>query len=144
MSKTPTTKKPSRQPGPAFVLHKQQRDGSELVFLGNLRVLITKHEDGWLAQGLEADYAIDGATLDEVKTRFEEGLSLTVQSHLRVYKHAKNVMTVAPQAVWDKFFAVVPPDVQHKSTLITVRVVPSGQRSVLPFDRIIYAQVHAA
>jgi hypothetical protein len=114
------------------------------VFLGNLRVLITKHEDGWLAQGLEADYAIDGATVDEVKRRFEQGLALTVQSHLRVYKHAKHVMTVAPQQVWDKFFAVVPPDMQHRSNLITVRVVPTDKHHVLPFDRIIYAQVHAA
>lgn len=132
MAKAPPHKKPSGSRQPAFVLHRQSTDGSESVYLGNLRVLITKHEDGWLAQGLEADYAIDGATLDEVKQRFEQGLGLTVQSHLRVYKHAKNVLTVAPQTVWDKFFAVVPPDVQHKSNLITVHVVPKRSIACFP------------
>lgn len=126
------------------MLHRQHKDGAEYVYLGNLRVLITKHEDGWLAQGLEVDYSIDGATADEVKRRFEEGLSRTVEAHLRIYKHARQVMTIAPQSIWDKFFAAVPPDLQHSSGLITVRVVPSSKHRVIPFDRIIYAQVAAA
>ena len=40
------------------------------------------------AGGLEIDYAIDGATVQvqEAIVRFEEGPTLTVNSHLRVHK----------------------------------------------------------
>jgi hypothetical protein len=134
MANTP----PSSTPG-IRAIHATSREGANLVFLGNLRVLITKHEDGWIAQGLEIDYAIDGATVDEVKARFEDGLTLTVRSHLRVHNGIKQLFKNAPQEYWDKFYAVVPPDQQHEAT-VTVHTLPRELQSALSFDQIIYAR----
>lgn len=102
----------------------------------NLHVLLTRDEHGWLAQGLEIDYAIDGDSVDDVKARFEAGLTLTIQSHLRVYGDVRTLLRIAPQPIWDKFYAAVPPDVQHKQALLTVQS--------LPFDRIVYVQSEPA
>jgi hypothetical protein len=108
-------------------------------------VLITKHEDGWVAQGLEIDYAIDGSSVEDVKKRFEQGLTLTVKANLRVHRNITRLLSnIAPPAIWAKFFAAVPPDVRHKSNLITVRTLPRQRQPVLPFDRIIFAQAEAA
>ena len=120
-------------------MHVKGKDGSQVVCLGNLHVLITHTQDAWLAQGLEIDYAIDGDTVDEVKQRFEDGLVLTIQSHLRVYGDIRGLLRVAPQPIWDKFYAAVPPDVRHQQEMVTVRTISSRQQ-VLPFERIVYAQ----
>ncbi len=74
-----------------------------LVYYDSLRVLITKDGDGWLAQGLEIDYAVDGESLADVKKRFEDGLAMTIESNLRVYGNIKPLLKVAPQDVWDEW-----------------------------------------
>lgn len=131
----------------SFAVQLERSDGSKTVCIGNLHVLLTKDENGtWLAQGLEIDYAIDGDSVDEVKKRFEQGLALTVKSHLRVYGDIKSLLRIAPQPIWDKFYAAVPPDVQHHQTLLTVHALPKQVKAAtqpqqrLPFDRIVYAQ----
>lgn len=139
--KSKTRRKQAVPPRGPFALHFTGKDGSQTVCLGNLHVLLTKHEDTWLAQGLEIDYAIDGDSIPEVKARFEKGLTLTIESHLRVYSDIKSLLRVAPQPIWDKFYAAVPPDIQHEQGLMTVRALPKHHpQQVLPFDKIVYAQ----
>lgn len=123
-----------------YALQLQGKDGLKTICLGNLHVLISHHDDSWLAQGLEIDYAIDGNSVDDVKKRFEEGLTLTIQSHLRVYGDIRTLLRVAPQPIWDKFYAAVPPDLQHHQELLTVHELPKKPQQVLPFERIVYAQ----
>jgi hypothetical protein len=76
-------------------------DGLQAAGVDNLRVLITKEDDVWLAQGLEIDYAIDGESLQDVKKRFEDGLAMTIESNLRVYDSITPLLQIAPQEVWD-------------------------------------------
>jgi hypothetical protein len=51
---------------PAGVPEANAKDGTP-VACENLRVLITKEDGPWIAQGLEIDYAVDGDTISEVK-----------------------------------------------------------------------------
>lgn len=134
-----SNKRPAKSTAP-FALHVTAKDGSHTVCLGNLHVLITHHDGAWLAQGLEIDYATDGNSVDDVKTRFEQGLIETVRSHIRVYANIKSLLRVAPQPIWDQFYAAVPPDFQHQQDLLTVHELPKQPQQVLPFKSIVYAQ----
>jgi len=67
------------------------------------------NDDGsWFAQGLEIDLCAQGSSLADVKTRFENGLCATIHEHLKTYGDIKGVLQVAPQEVWDEFFAAKP------------------------------------
>jgi hypothetical protein len=137
MTKNPSGPRRPKRASLAYASHERRKDGSDVVKLGNLRVLITKHDGCWLAQGLEIDYAIDGDSPETAQRRFEEGLALTVESHLRVYSDISELLRVAPQDVWQKFFAVTPPDLRGQTKLITVRFSRRLQQ-LLPFDGISY------
>ena len=93
-----------KHPLGATAAHIDTRDGS-VVALGNLRVLITKEDGSWIAQGLEIDYAIDGENLKDAKRRFEDGLAMTVESHIRVHGNIDNLLKAAPPEVWADYYA---------------------------------------
>ena len=122
-------------PGGATALQLDAPDGSRLACLENLRVLITKEDGVWLAQGLEIDYAIDGDSLADVKKRFEDGLTMTITSNLRVHNSINPLLQVAPQKIWNQWN-------DAKNTLrrfkhSTILVTPQRQ-SELPFDQIMW------
>lgn len=122
-------------PHGARAMHFVGADGSQIAFCDGLRVLITKSEGKWIAQGLEIDYAIDGDSVPDVKRRFEEGLSLTIQSNMRVYNDLKVLLQIAPQDVWDQWN-------DAKNTLRrfehTTLVATAQKQQQLPFDAILW------
>lgn len=105
------------------------------AYFDKLRVLITKDDGSWLAQGLDVDYAIDGESVADVKKRFGDGLAMTIESNLRVHGSIGPLLRVAPQEVFDQWY-------DAKNTLrrfehMAVIVTPQKQ-SALPFDQIVY------
>jgi hypothetical protein len=82
------------------------RDGGEshLIGIGNLRVIIVPDSGAWFAQGLEIDYAVQGATVDDAKKKFEDGLSANIQEHLKVNGNIEAFLQVAPNEVWKMLF----------------------------------------
>jgi hypothetical protein len=70
-----------------FVAHLGDENNADVhaVLVGALRVVIIKDEDHWFAQRLEIDYATSGHDMDDVKDRFQQGLTATVHEHLRMY-----------------------------------------------------------
>ncbi len=72
---------------------------SHAVVLFNLKVMVTKEEGYWFAQCLEIDYFVDGQTKDDVKKRFEEGLSDTIDLHLKEYGSLEKLLRPAPSRV---------------------------------------------
>jgi hypothetical protein len=85
----------------ATAFHAQHKDGlHHIVGIGNLRVVLVPDGDVWFAQGLEIDYAAQGANKEDAKTQFENGLMSTIQEHLRVYGTIKGMLRIAPQSVW--------------------------------------------
>ncbi len=122
-------------PHGATALQVEGADGSQVIVCENLRVLITKEDGVWLAQGLEIDYAIDGESVADVKRRFQDGLTLTIQSNLRVYKELKGLLQIAPQEVWDQWNDAKNTLRRFKHT--TIMVTPQRQQE-LPFDQIVW------
>jgi hypothetical protein len=99
-----TTKKTKNKSKPASAFHAATAAGDAIVGVRNLRVLVTKAEGYWFAQGLEIDYAAEAPTLEALKTRFEEGLSLTIRENLKVYGDISRVLVPAPAPAWRDFY----------------------------------------
>jgi hypothetical protein len=118
----------------ATALQVQTPDGTHVVACENLRVLITKQDGAWLAQGLEIDYAIDGESIPEVKQRFQNGLAMTIESNIRVNGDIRDLLRTAPQEVWRDYF-------DAKNTLRRYthsQVMISQLQQHLPFDQILW------
>jgi hypothetical protein len=115
--------------------------GESVAIFDNLRVLITKDDGVWLAQGLEVDYAIDGDSLPDVKKRFEDGLARTIEANLRVHGTIKPLLRVAPTEVWDQWNDAK--NALRRFQHTTVVVTPQKQ-SELPFDQIVYLDASQA
>jgi hypothetical protein len=123
-------------PDGAIAAQIETQHGS-VVALGNLRVLITKEDGTWIAQGLEIDYAIDGESLKDVKQRFMMGLSMTVESHLRVYNSIDNLLKVAPPEVWAEYFAERNTLRRFEHSQVTaVSKLQQNLQRILPFENI--------
>ena len=56
----------------------------ELAIVGilDLQVVVAPDGDGWIAQGLEIDYAAGGDSPDDARTRFGHGLRALIHIHL--------------------------------------------------------------
>ncbi len=103
----PTAKKPAPKKGQTgsqgdpVAVHLQSEDGVDnIIALGNIRVIITRDEDAWFAQGLELDYAAQGNSIEDVKKAFETGLEATIQDHLQIHGSIRGMLKTAPPDVW--------------------------------------------
>lgn len=68
-----------------------------------LRVVVWENEQGWMAQGLEIDYAACGDSKQDVIERFVTGLTVTLEENYRIFGHANNVLKPAPPEYWQPF-----------------------------------------
>ena len=66
------------------------------VGIWDIRVFIVPDGKFWFAQGLEIDYAAQGASVDEAKRNFEDGLEATIDLHLRMHGNIEGLLKVAP------------------------------------------------
>lgn len=130
----------------AVAFQASTNDGLKAVVgIGNLRVLLLNDDGSWFAQGLEIDYAAQGATLEEVKRRFQDGLMGTVSEHLRMYGDIGKLLQPAPSEIWQK---IVQPQCQRQTfTQISFHQIGQVSRhvsSALPFEGISFIQQEAA
>jgi len=87
-----------------------------------------------MAQGLEIDYAIDGASIPEVKQLFQTGLAMTIESNLRVNGHIRELLRTAPQESWREYF-----DAKNTLQRYTYSQIMIAQlQQHLPFDQILW------
>jgi hypothetical protein len=101
MGKTVKTKKKQQ----AVAVLAKAKDGTNVVGIGNLRVVIAPDGDMWFAQGLEIDFAASGDTIDDVKSKFESGLACMIHEHLKMFGNIKGILKVAPVEVWVEMYA---------------------------------------
>src|SRR5687767_2426909 len=78
-------------------------DAAFLVAVLDLRVMVTEEEGCWFAQGLELDYAAQGSSWMEVRKAFEDGLTATIDAHLKKFGHLDYFNVRAPDEVWEEF-----------------------------------------
>lgn len=108
MAKTKkTAKKPPAKVSVKAVVHKETKSGAsvfqaasdegyQVVDLKNLRVAIYPSGRSWIAQAFEIDYVAQGKDIEDVKRAFENGLEATINQHVKVYGHIKNLLRFAP------------------------------------------------
>jgi len=124
-----------------FGVHHVAGDGAHHVAVYNLRVLISRDGDSWIAEGVDIDYAADGASPDEARARFERGLAKSVKAHLAKFGNLRKLVQPAPDDTRKRFENAVPPDeVQHSHTTVMAVPMPAEIKQSLPrFGDIIYA-----
>jgi hypothetical protein len=121
--------------------HSKAKDGTNIVGIGNLRVLITHEGEAWFAQGLEIDYAAQGNSLNDVMKQFEEGLAATIHENLRVYGNIEKLLKVAPSEIWKEFF-LNPEAIRNRHSQLSIHG-PLEQLYV-PFEGIDYLELQPA
>jgi hypothetical protein len=93
------------QAGPATALHGTTKSGLDVVMIDKLRVALLCDGRTWVAQGLEIDYAAEGATIEEAKKQFSIGLMATLRENLRVFGNIEHVLRTVPTEMWNALMA---------------------------------------
>lgn len=83
----------------SVAVHARTPDGTNIVGIGNLRVIIVEEEGNFFAQALEIDYVAQGNSLAHVKKAFGRGLHATIREHLREYDGITKLLKPAPPEV---------------------------------------------
>ena len=127
----------------ATAFHGKGNDGSAIVGIGNLRVVIVQEGKEWFAQSLEIDYAAQGSSLARVKKAFEKGLAATVHEHLRVYGTIEKLLKPAPPEVWKDMLFGVAVTGKHFKRFSQISLHSKLQQA-LPFAAIDYLELPKA
>ena len=85
--------------------------------------MLAKDGTSWVAQGIELDYAAAGTSMEDVKTRFQDGLCATIQEHLNRFGDLKNLIVPAKAAVWLDLLHSQP-ESEYYSSISEHRFVP--------------------
>ncbi|MEP7009339.1 MAG: hypothetical protein ABJC13_03370 [Acidobacteriota bacterium] len=97
-----------RKAAPTTAFQIETEDGdAHVVGIGNLRVMLFNDDGSWFAQGLEIDYFAQGETLEEVQENFQDGLTATIDYHLKEHGNIQGILQVAPREAWEDFLANV-------------------------------------
>jgi hypothetical protein len=83
------------------------------------------------------DYASQGSSIEEAKQHFEDGLSATIQQHLRVYGSIKRLLAFTPSEVLVDALVDKASKVELYSQVSLHHIGPAIQQA-LPFDGISY------
>ena len=124
-------------------LHGAGEDGTHVVGIGDLRVILIPDGDFWFAQGLEIDYAAQGDTVENAQENFQNGLAATIHEHLKVHGNLSRILRLAPQETWADlaFSSTAEP---YTFSQVSFHQIPEMQGlPTLPFQGIKYFE-HAA
>jgi hypothetical protein len=127
----------------ATAFHEKIKDGTNIVGIGNLRVVILQEGNVWFAQGLEIDYAVQAASLAKVKKAFEQGLCATVHENLRVYGNIEKLLKPAPPEVWTEMLFGATVAGKHFRRYSQISMHRTLQQA-LPFEKIDYLELPKA
>jgi hypothetical protein len=145
-----TKKKKAKQAKHTTAYHGKAKDGRDVVEIGNLRVIIVKDDDAWFAQGLEIDYAVQGSSVANVKSKFERGLCATIHENLKTFGNIEGILRVAPQEVWQELFYNPSRKLKEYSSVSlhaiseSLRLEDHSPQIKLPFDSIRFVESRPA
>jgi hypothetical protein len=106
-----------------------------MVRIVGLQVVLAKQGKDWIAQGIELDYVAAGTSQGDVKKRFEDGLTETIQAHLDKFGHLKNLVASTPAEVWMDLLKSNPKSQTYTSVSIHTFTPPVSD---FPFGSIRY------
>lgn len=134
----PSVRKSRASNSPARAITVSTSDG-HVVGIGNLRVAIESDGKSWTAQGLEIDYIAQGDSLEDAKKQFEDGLSCTINQHLRVYGDIDRLLSPAPREVWKE--VLNPKAIRARYSQISIH---EAIKDAFGFERLDYLVLTAA
>jgi len=123
----------------AKALHLEHEDQEHhAVLFWNLSVFIVPDENFWFAQGLEINYGAQGDTPEEAQKHFQEGLSKTINQHIRTHGDIKRLLRFAPSSILKEA-------AKHKASIMRFGQVSFHEvlhdkkaQDLVPFDGIEY------
>jgi len=138
MAQSRTRKKPKKRSETAGFHAPQSGSGLNVVGFGNLQVYVIREEDGvWFARSQEINYAAQGTSLEDVQRNFERGLTATVDEHLRVFGHIKNLLSqTSPRNVRQHLSERLPQAFRYSQ--LTVHALPEKIQKAIQFQNIAY------
>lgn len=125
----------------SVAIHDSDDDIHHVVGLGNLRVIIVPDGSAFFAQGLEIDFAAQGATVENAKQNFEIGLHATIDQHIRIYGHINALLQPAPRKVWKE---LITDSVSLRNRFSIVSEHTIEPRGRLPYEGINYLMAQDA
>ena len=115
-----------------------REESEQIIVRGALRVVLYPEDDYWIAQGIEVDYSACGRSLEEAKTRFERGLTMTIQAHLEKFGSVQKLLRYAPEEVWK---GLEDSSMYHVRFISKHAIEPASE---LPFGSISYLEKRTA
>lgn len=114
---------------------------SEMAIVGiiELQVVVAPDEDGWIAQGLEIDYAAGGDSPDDARLRFEHGLRELIQVYLTDFGGIEKMIVPAATNVWADLLRNAPA-ARWSFPSVSVHEFLPAEVQFFPFKGIRYAQ----
>lgn len=122
----------------ASVSHDQDGD-HHWVGIADLMVLLAKTKHGWVAQGVQIDYAAFGDSERDAVDSFVQGLSFSLQSHLERFNELKKMLQPAPTEVLKELMESCP---EKTASNISLRVelqdlaAISERMEIPPWERV--------
>ncbi|MGA2215558.1 MAG: hypothetical protein ABSH31_19955 [Bryobacteraceae bacterium] len=123
-------------------VHLEDKDAAAIA-IWNLSVLIVPDENFWFAQGLEINYGAQGETVEDAQENFQQGLLATIEQHLRVHGHIKNLLKFAPSEILQEA-------AEHKTSIKKFaqvsfhEILDAKSQLEIPFDGIEYRVLRQA
>jgi hypothetical protein len=96
--------------------------------------MIIPDGDMHFAQGLEIDYAAQGASLDDVKKAFEIGLEATIQAHLKEFGTLENLVVPAPAEALIEFGSMITKPVYYSQISVHLHDQIQGITFISPAE----------
>lgn len=85
--------------GAVTASHEASEDGdAHTVCINALRVIVSREDEAWIAQGIEIDYFAYGDTAEEAKRRFGHGLAQTIAMYIEHTGSIDGLLKFAPRS----------------------------------------------
>lgn len=92
-----------------------------------IKVLITREKDAWVAEGLDIYFVAQGSSLEEAKANFIHGLVETIRINVQRFGTWREIVRPAPAELWREFHeAIENLTVTHESFSGLPRHIPYG------------------
>jgi len=103
--------------------------------------LVVRDTRFWFAQGLEIDYAVQGDSVGDVKTKFANGLAATIHHHLTIFGSVEGLLKVVPNEICRDLWKTKMKARLNYDSVSIHEILPKIGANLLPFDNIQYCEV---
>jgi hypothetical protein len=107
----------------------------------NLDVAIVPDGKSWYAQALQIDYGVQGVSMEDAKSQFEDGLRATIHHNIQMYGTISPLLKFVPEEVWMELLQTAKSEHKTYSTVSFHEVMPDMLLADFPYETITYTEV---